>query len=522
MTRTYFKEFDSKDWWIVTSLTFLTVGMYYSPFCASVGRGLAVVALLLYAFVWRKDVTDFKNKSKYVACISALFVLDLVGCLWSENLGQAWHIVSHEVSFLTMALFIAVASPLKKKVIDWLLCVFLLCAFLGTFVGLYNYISRPYADVRLLVPGARNIAFSIKIAFAAGILFVYARHGRIGRLVALLSIVWLITFLLVAQMLSGLVCVVVILIAVLVYEMVKKRNLVATGILCFIVATIVVSGLWAYNEYCNYFVAKQERICDKEIRTPDGNRYLCEGDSTIENGYYMDNYLCRTEVESAWKERTGKDIKQTCLYWNEPYEYLIYRYLNSKGLHKDRQGVMALTDKDIDNIDHGMANVVYSEKFSLRPRLYKVFFEIERSQNKEKIHDMSIVQRIAMSKSAMRIVEKNLVAGVGTGDAKGLLNDGLHKDYPSIVIDDADPHNQFLYVMVSFGIVGLCLFLVALCYPVFTLRLWKNMYFVVFFFTMVCYMFTESCLRTMSGRVFFVMFFSLIVFNSDRIKREYL
>lgn len=522
MLRSFFRDWNFRDWWLVVCLSLLVFGMFYSPFVASVARGLIIIGIFLCLVLWKDSFNGFSKKIIPAICISSVFVLDIIGTLWSSDTKEAWHIITHEVSFLTVPVFIALCSPLKKNVITSFFVIYVFFCLLGTIVGSFNYIFTHYADIRHLIPGARHIAFALNSAFIAIVLFIYVYNTKKYRKIIIPIIIWIIVFLIIMQMLSGLIALILFAIIELVYLAVTKKNKVNIILSCIIIVCLVGLSFWIYREHNSYFKVKEAFIGNKIIKTPDGNTYSGIDDNFIENGYLVNNYVCRQEVESEWEKRTGKSIKEFCKDSLYSYEDLIYRYLNSKGLHKDAYSIRQLTDKDLENIYHGVANIVYAERFSLRPRLYQTFFEFERFINTKNVKDKSLIQRFAMINSASKVAKQNIFLGTGTSDAKKELKNQLRKDYPYLEVEDADPHNQFIYLLVNFGILGLLVF-VALCtYPIIKLRLWENRYFIIFIFICICYMFVESALRMMAGRMFFVLFFSLFAFSNKEIKQYFI
>lgn len=495
----------------------LMFGFFYFVFVASVARGLLIIGIVLKLIAKKENLKNLKTKLGYILCIGAIFVLDILGICLANNVNDALKVLSHEVSFVTVPMFIALYSPVKKRILGAIAVYYVLLCVLGSVVGLFNYAFSSYSDVRHLIPGTRNIAFAIKNAFAVILLCIYSYNEKKYRLWCLLTALFLILAMIFMQMLSGLVTSVLFAVMAMIYLAFKKKSKTNVILASCIMVLLLFSGFWTYREYKNYFTVKENFIGKKEIKTSQGNLYTAIDDKFIENGNLVNNYLCPEEVEQEWKSLTGISLKEKCNDGVYTYKDLIYRYLNSKGLHKDADGVRQLNEKDLENLKHGLANVVYAEKFSLKPRLYQTFFEFERFKNTGNVEDKSLIQRFAMTNSAFNLIERNIWFGVGTADSEKELSRQLKKDYPSLQVEDADPHNQFIYTVVSFGLSGLLIFLLLSAFPVVKLKLWKNKYFLAFIFVCICYMFVESALRMMAGRIFYVLFFALFVFNKENI-----
>ncbi len=496
--------------------------MLCSPFVASVARVLIIIDLVLYFIFWKKRVSNFKQKILPLLCLSVLYLLDIVGCLWSNNISGAKENLLHDYNFLIIPLFIALYSPLKKNVLTFVVVIYLFFCWLGVAVGSFNYVTDNYTDIRHIVIGTRHIAFAINIAFATCLLMIYTyKIGKYKKIIIPI-IIWQLAFLLVAQMLSGLVACVIFVFVSIIYLFFNHRNKINTCLFVSLVLFLILSIGWIGKEYNNYFTLKEKFTDNQEIKTKEENSYKNTNDGFIENGYLVNNYVCAEEVEKQWKKQTGislytptKDSIYLC-------SDVIYRYLNSKGLHKDAEGVKQLSTKDIDNIRNGIANVVYTEKYSLRPRLYQTFFEFERFKNEGEVNDKSLIQRMVMTQTAFKVIAQSPIIGTGTGAEKEALKKQILLDYPALKDKKVDPHNQLVYIILNFGIIGLLCFILFTLYPVVKLKLWQNDYFVCFALVLVCYMFVESCLRMMAGQIFYSLFFALLIFNNDNIKQYFL
>jgi hypothetical protein len=278
---------------------------------------------------------------------------------------------------------------------------------------------------------------------------------------------------------------------------------------------------WIGKEYNSYFVPKYNESLP--AKTANGNPYSHSQDGFIENGFFVNQYLCEQELSQAWFERMGFGINDIFLNKEGSFSYhdMVVRYLNSKGLHKDAQGIKALSEKDICNIKEGYANAVYAEKFSLRPRLYMTFFEFERYIHAGSIKGYSVIQRIELCKNALQVINDNTAFGVGTGDVVDNLNIYLDENPSKNSFDNNDPHNFFIYIMVGFGVFGLAVLLFFIIYPPTKQRLWTNQIFSTFFIITICSMFVESYFNLSSAMVFYCMFSNILLFNDKAIRELY-
>ena len=177
---------------------------------------------------------------------------------------------------------------------------------------------------------------------------------------------------------------------------------------------------------------------------------------------------------------------------------------------------MALNDSDIENIKKGYSNYVYAEHFSLRPRLYQTFYEFERYIRTGEIEEMSLIQRYFWSKNAINIISNNLIIGTGTGDTKDALTAPVIINHPELCSTNCNPHNQFIYTTAAVGLMGLVIMIIYILYLPIRLKLFKNKYFIAFFVTAICWMFTESSFESYEGMTFISALMSFFCFNCTR------
>ena len=189
------------------------------------------------------------------------------------------------------------------------------------------------------------------------------------------------------------------------------------------------------------------------------------------------------------------------------------RYLTSKGLRKDAGGVKSLTDEDVENVEKGIANVIYSKnKLSLYPRIYGSVWEYYIYTKTGYANDQSLSQRIEFAKAAFTIIKHNLWFGVGTGNWRDEFvnayqenKSGLGEKYYS------SSHNQYLNYLVKFGITGFLMILFFLVYPVIRTKRYHDPYFFIFLVLIIFSNFADSNLESHMGSSFFVFFYCLFL-----------
>ena len=94
----------------------------------------------------------------------------------------------------------------------------------------------------------------------------------------------------------------------------------------------------------------------------------------------------------------------------------LIRFLTSKGLKKDAEGVRQLSEKEIGAIENGIANYIFMSQFRLYPRIYEVIWEFDRYNLNHDPNQKSVVQRYLYLQASWAIAREHLQYGVGNGD----------------------------------------------------------------------------------------------------------
>jgi hypothetical protein len=236
----------------------------------------------------------------------------------------------------------------------------------------------------------------------------------------------------------------------------------------------------------------------------------------LQNGYYIGLYVCWDEMESAWKKRSsyafrGLDKKGNMVL------FTLQRYMTSKGLRKDEDGVNALTDEDIRNVENGYPDVRYPHLPTLKTRLEGIIWEFNEYAQGKNPSGHSVTQRFEFWRAAVGIIRKHPILGVGTGDP-GLAFKEEYQVNGTLLKEEYRfrSHNQFLAMGVAFGVLGMGWFLFSLFYPLFQRDIRKDFLYLCFFFIAFISMINEDTLETQAGVTFFAFFSALLLFSREK------
>jgi O-antigen ligase len=113
--------------------------------------------------------------------------------------------------------------------------------------------------------------------------------------------------------------------------------------------------------------------------------------------------------------------------------------------------------------------------------------------------------------SAQAYLNTNSLIGTGVGDVEASVAAAASKQKITNSLHTNDPHNQYLFIIISTGIVGLTSFLAFLLFAIF--KAWQNrdLLFLSFIFLVSIVAMTESVLEMQKGTIFFTIFFSIMM-----------
>ena len=121
-------------------------------------------------------------------------------------------------------------------------------------------------------------------------------------------------------------------------------------------------------------------------------------------------------------------------------------------------------------------------------------------------------ERLISMAAGAKLIRENLIFGVGTGDIKDAMNTIYDRDYPYIDINNRKlPHNQFIWMWASNGILGITAFLVSIFYPLLYKKNYKNLLLLMFSIITMSSFVTEHTLEIQVGVAFYVIWMTIIL-----------
>ena len=254
---------------------------------------------------------------------------------------------------------------------------------------------------------------------------------------------------------------------------------------------------------------------DKETKL--GNQYVHDTLSFgIEEGKYVGLYYCKKELIDEWKNRSGKDVSQ-----DKKMLYTLMRYLTSKDLRKDAEGIAQLNEEDIENIENGVANYNYISRPGIKTRISKILTAYQVYDLIKNCNGSSELQRIEYIKASWYLIKQHPIIGIGTGDIPNAFknyyeetNSSLYEKYR------LRSHNQYLSISVGFGVIGLVWFLFVMLYPYCSNKKYRYFLYTIFLGIILISMLTEDTIESQAGVTLYAYFNALLLFTSPLLRQD--
>ena len=493
------------------------------------GLGIGMVLLFLNWLIeggFQNKIRIFrKNKSLQIFLL--LYLIHLAGMIYSIDLKYGFHDLQMKISLILFPLVIGTSEPLGKNRFIILNRFFIGAVMAGSFISLGLLLgigNSEVTDVRDISIFISHIRFSLMIVLSIFFLIYLLRIKdnslhQYTRMIDWVSLLWLIVFLFILKSMSGIIIffliIFILAIAGIIQSSSSKRIFYLFLIISLSAIVFIYSG-WAVS---NFYDVENVDLHNLEPFTGQGNKYTHDTITKgLENGNYVWIYLCEKELKKEWNERSGLDYDGKDKA-GQSLKYTLIRYMSSLGLRKDSAGIAALTKKDIQNIENGYANYIFTKKFSLYSRVYTIIWEIDEFRYGYSVNGHSVSQRIIYVEQALKIIRSHFWFGVGTGDVKTAFQEEYRKDNRGLTEKwQLRAHNQYLTFLLTFGFPLFLLILYSMFYPAVMNGNLKRFIFLVFFIIAFCSMLNEDTLETHTGAGFFSFFYSLYLWGTEKLE----
>ena len=495
-------------------LCWIAVAIPLSNFMLSMG-GIFLSVNWALTWDWKEKWARLRNNR--TAIFLALFFFLCMLCLaQTEHTKAGFLNIINKLPLLYAPIIMATSKPLKGYEQRLVVNGFLLGVLIGVVASVTFYLTHPIQDIREISVFISHIRFSMCIVLALCFctFFVSRVHAYPWKLRALYIVLGLcfLTYLFLAQTLTGIFILFVLIVflffyLLIVHKEIKYRKWIVALSICFIVGF---SSYFYWVTY-SYFHPKDIDYTALDEKTAEGNPYSHNLHTVVENGSFIEIYICKEELADEWVKHSDTSYQDI--------EVTLIRYLNSKGLRKDREGVKSLNQKDIQYIECGIANVDYTRGFGIKRSLYPLFFSFSMYEKYHKIEHASLLQRLELWNVSWEIVASHFWFGVGLGDHKPVLDQQLViQNSPLSNQQNMGCHNQFLTCWLIGGAILVIYLVFMLFYPLFATRQSRSLLYYSFFLIIFISLFTEDTLETQIGITLYAFFNSFLLFVFDAKK----
>jgi hypothetical protein len=504
------------------SLVCFTVALPFSQALVSIFGGVILFASLVEDS-FKNKVSRFKE-NRILLFIPGIFIVYLLSFIVFYKSGNSLYDLQKTLFFLIIPTAFIIGKPLSAFQKRFLFYAFTLAVFIAAIVAIFNwFLKNETSDFGVhTISLISHIRFSFQLILVFWFLVIFVQKNytqlNIGFKIVIIFLAFsLLGFLFFQQSLTGIIAFGASVLFYFIYYVFRIKNGfrgVLTILFVGIILIPVLYVIWIVHSFYDIEKVDKESI---EKKTASGNYYSHDFDNlAVENGRYTYLYICSDEMEAEWNKISN--IKYRDVMPNGyPMHTVLFRYLTSKGLRKDAEGIKSLTPKDIENIENGITNVVFKEKkYTLYPRIYQTVWEYYMYSITGNPSYQSFSQRIEYSKAAISIIKKHFWFGVGAGNWReefkntyiqnnSKLKEGLY----------ASSHNQFLNYMVKFGIIGFILIMIFIIYPIVKTRGYTDLLFLLFLVFLFFANFADSNFESHMGSSFFLFFYCLFIIQPN-------
>ena len=372
--------------------------------------GLASFLLFLnWIAEWNwQEKQRFLRKNRQGLWFSAFYLVYAIGLVHVSDWNAAGSEMLSKLLFLLAPLIIITSKPFNNRQLQYIFSAFILATLIGCICNFTYAQTHVLGNLREMSRFIDHIRFSLCVVMSIIFFVHYLLHpvekGSILTFSYLSISLLLLIYLFYSQTLSGIIILMVITFCFIVYLIFNQKNSRLKWTLGGLFG-VLLSAAIIYTVYITYdYYHVKDPAPDTSELTASGNPYSFDENPMVENGHYIEYWVCEPELETAWTMRSDSDF-------NELTAATLRRYLNSLGLRKDSAAVMQLSYEDIRHIEQKTANVYYVRKGHLRRALYETYFGFSLYKKHGIINESSMLERMELWRASCQVIRKNWLFG---------------------------------------------------------------------------------------------------------------
>lgn len=456
----------------------------------------------------------------------SIFFIYLLALAWTSSLKWGLHDIKIQLPLLVLPLVIGTSGEIGYKQVKTIVYVFSAAVLVASFCSIATLLGltgKTITDPREMSLFISHIRFSLLINISIFSLGWYSfnqeKKGIVEKIILLLAICWLTVFLVILKSATGWVVFIVVFGFVLLRGIFKLKKLIWKVTLSASLVAILLTPV-IYIGYVVKQFYKTDAIPENlsSLKTSLGNGYINDLENKqVENGHYVFLFVQDEELREAWAKRSRINFDSTTASGYN--QYVLLRYMTSKGLKKDADGVAQLSDQDIKNIENGMTNYLFQNPLSLYLRIYQIIWETDNYMKGGNPAGHSVTQRWEYYKMAFNIIGQKFWFGHGTG---GYYEAYQHEYNQNKFFQGQEyrqrSHNMFLSYWIDFGLIGLVYICFAMFSPIFMEKKAGSFLLISFILIVLLSFLNEDSLNNHDAISFFAFFYPLYLYSRHQFE----
>ena len=439
------------------------------------------------------------RESRLLHAFLVLYLMHVIGLLWTSNMPHGLEVLQVKLPLLFVPTVMLTSRPVEGTARRNILWFYGFTVMVVSIIGVVRLLTIPDLPYRYAVPYISHIRFALNCCMVICLCLHGIGHSTHQlRYLLLLPVVWMLAFIL---LLHSYTAVVVLAVVSLLILLLRWRRWPLIALWAVLAGGLLFMTGYEIKSYYRLVPMAQEPL---QAYTAGGRPYTHACDGIIENGNYINNYLCREEMRAEWTHRSTLPYDSLTAS-GYSVESTLTRYLNALGLTKDSVGVNTLTDNQIADIEEGVANPVYRSHNPIRKMVYVMLLEREFHRHTHASAGFTMLQRFEMWGTTLHIVGQHPWLGVGTGDVDDELQAALFREDSELAGSSLRSHNQYLSLLAAFGVVGLLLLAIFFLRATPAMR-YQPALLLALLFTILISCLTEDTLDTLAGQLFCLWF----------------
>jgi O-antigen ligase len=504
-------------------VTALAAIAFFMPLSVWLLSFFIVAALIVWIIGSRPSRLPSLKKERLPVLI--FFLSYLVYLIWmtkTTDLAFGLRELKMKLPLLVFPVLTGLSEPLTRKEMKIILSFFVTGVIISSLTGVIFYLfERNIADVgnpRKISMFITHISLAemANLSIVISLWYFFTENSAKHRYLFLLAAIWLTAFLFILLSLTGIIIFSVLLILlsfVLLKQLANRLVKISLGVI--VIALFLLAALYLRGEINAFY--RNGNSCKYPLaeKTKNGRLYRHYPErKDIENGNPVWVYICEEELRKEWNSRSS--LRYDSLdNKRQQLRFTLIRYLASCGLTKDSAGMARLKVRDISFIENGITNTLFTLGKPIKSRIYEIIWQIDYWMNGGNPSGHSVTQRFEYLIKGWHLFRNNMLTGTGTGDIKSEFREQFRKEKSPLGEEYIYlPHNQYLTLLISFGLTGFIIIIISFLIPVLMKKNFRNPLFIIFIVIIMISMCAEDTFETHTGLSFFAYFYALFIFGN--------